>query len=50
VTVEAKKSDEVSFEEFQQIVVTTSLHVRREVMEALFPGRGRRRGPVMDVE
>jgi hypothetical protein len=48
--VETEKPDEASFEEFQQIVVTTPLHVRREAMEALFPGRGRRRGTVMDGE
>jgi hypothetical protein len=48
--VETEKPDEASFEEFQQIIATTPLHVRREAMEALFPGRGRICGPVMDVE
>jgi hypothetical protein len=48
--VETEKPDEASLEEFQRIVATTPLHVRREAMEALFPGRGHRHGPVMDVE
>jgi hypothetical protein len=48
--VETEKPDEASFEEFQQIVAATPLHVRREAMEALFPGRGRFSGPVRDVE
>jgi hypothetical protein len=48
--VETEKPDEASFEEFQQIVAATPLHVTREAMEALFPMRGRFRGPVTDVE
>jgi hypothetical protein len=48
--VETEKPDETSYEEFQQIVAATPLHVRREAMEALFLVRGRLRGPVMDVE
>jgi hypothetical protein len=48
--VETEKPDDASFEEFQQIVAATPLHVRREAMEALFPGRGHFRGPVRDVE
>jgi hypothetical protein len=46
--VETEKPDETSYEE--QIVAATPLHIRREAMEALFPVRGRLRGPVMDVE
>jgi len=48
--VETEKPDEASFEEFQQVVATTPLQVRREAMSALFPGRRRRRCPVTDVD
>jgi hypothetical protein len=44
--VETEKPDETSFEEFQQVVATTPLHVTREATEALFPFRGRIRGLV----
>jgi hypothetical protein len=44
--VETEKPDEASFEEFQQVVATTSLHVTREAMEALFLFRGRIHGMV----
>jgi hypothetical protein len=39
--VEMEKPDEAFFEEFQQVVATTPLHVTREAMEALFLFRGR---------
>jgi hypothetical protein len=41
---------EASFEKFQEVVATTPLHVRREAIEALFPGRCLIRGLVRDVE
>jgi len=48
--VETNKTDEASFEEFQEVVVTTPLHVRQEAVEALFLGRCLIRGLVRDVE
>jgi hypothetical protein len=46
--VETEKPDEASFEVFQQTFTTPRSLGTREAMEALFPGRGRRR--VTDVE
>ena len=48
--VEMDKPDEASFEEFQQVVATTLLHVKQEAMEAFFLGRWHIRGLVRDVE
>jgi len=48
--VETNKPDEASFEEFQEVVATTPLHVRHEAMEALFPGRRLIRSLVRDVD
>jgi hypothetical protein len=46
--VETEKPDETSFEEFQQTFTTPLPSGTQEAMEALFPGRGRRRAT--DVE
>jgi hypothetical protein len=48
--VETEKPHEASFEEFQQVVATTPLHITREAMEALFSFRGRIRGLVLADE
>jgi len=50
IEVETDKFEEASIEEFQEVVATRPLHVRREAIEAFFPRRCLIRDLMRDVE